>query len=147
VTQLDVLPTLASLAGVPLLGPVAGRDLTRLVAPAEGVVGVAYTDGRYRQASLLGEDGRKVIVECGERVTAGRPRRELYDLGSDPEEQRDLAPARPAEADALEERLWASLGIAGCEELSMRRAATGSEELDPETRRQLEALGYGTQER
>ena len=144
VTQLDVFPTLASLAGVPLAHPVAGRDLTQGLAVGDGVVGVAYTDRRVSQASLLDDNGLKVIVACGELLSDAQPRRQLFDLRSDPEERRDLASDRSAEAEALERRLWTKLGIAGCQELSMDRGdgRPAHEGLDPETVRRLEALGY-----
>lgn len=148
VTQLDVFPTLASLAGVPLAHPVAGRDLTRVPAAGDGVVGVAYTDHRIPQASLLDEKGLKVIVICAEPLPEGQPRRQLFDIASDPDERMDLASPRSAEAEALERRLWAKLGLAGCAELTMDRGVgrPAHEGLDPETVRRLEALGYTVDE-
>jgi arylsulfatase A-like enzyme len=145
VTQLDVLPTLAGLAGVALEGPVAGRDLTRVPTAAREVVGVAYTDDARRRASLRDEDGTKLVVDCGGGPGAAPPSRQLFDLSVDPGEREDLAAARPERARALEQRLWQALGVSGCAELRMARSSgRGAHEgLDPETVRRLEALGYG----
>jgi len=144
VTQLDLFPTLASLAGVELPRSLPGHDLTTALPGRREVVGVSYSLERFRQASLLTDQGVKLLVECGASWQGGEPRRMLFDLGRDPDEHEDLSAARADEAAALESRLWQVLGLSGCDELTMSREGgrTEGEGLDADTVRRLKALGY-----
>ena len=61
---------------------------------------------------------------------------ELYELAVDPLEERNSAPSRPGQTTTLSQRLkkfWYGLDDP---------PVTSTPELDDETRRQLEALGY-----
>jgi len=147
VSQLDLYPTLASLVGIRIDHEVDGRDLRRSMPVENNMVGVAYTDESFSQASLRCGDGRKLIVECGDRVKLGMPGVQLYDLAHDPGERNNLAPSDPDEAVRLGQQLWSLLGIEGCEAVRMNRedvARRPHEGRDDETVRQLKALGYGS---
>jgi hypothetical protein len=75
-------------------------------------------------------------------------RHELYDLAEDPGERRDLLAAgggRPADLEALVEKLDAYHELREAERRRLTGASTGDEEappLDPERREKLRALGY-----
>ena len=83
------------------------------------------------------KDGFKLVVRRGGA--------KLYDLDADPEEAKDLADEQPERRADLERELEAWLeahpgpGLGGG---SPAAAESDGEALDPETRRQLEALGY-----
>jgi len=130
----DLLPTLASLAGVDVPAGLDGVDA--LARTPDAVVAVAHTNRGRQSASLrVGDD--KLIVTC----RRGAPKtRALFDLARDPDERRDRASAEPARADALEARLWAELRRSGCADLPMRRGV--APEVGAEDRAALEALGY-----
>jgi hypothetical protein len=72
------------------------------------------------------------------RSPAGE-RYELYDLGRDPEERRDLAAQRPADLARLSARLW---DLFEEQRPIGRDAASGAADLDAPARRQLRSLGY-----
>ena len=72
------------------------------------------------------------------RSPAGE-RYELYDLGRDPEERRDLAAQRPADLARLSASLW---DLFEEQRPIGRDAASGAADLDARARRQLRSLGY-----
>ncbi len=145
VSHLDLLPTLAGLAGVPDLRPRDGRDLAAAMerrAPAGPAVAdrapvsaVALSRGRWSGAALVRPDGLKLIRACSPEAGL-----RLYDLATDPREARDLAEDRPEEAAELLAELAAALGEAPCRVVRPRQPA--AEGLSAETRAALEALGY-----
>ncbi len=147
VSQLDLMPTLASLARISVNADLDGRDLRRIGRDADPLLAVAYTSPQFRQASLR-RGKRKLIVECGPRVRSGKQAAlQLYDLESDPKESINLAAVQPDAAYFLSLDLWAALGMRGCEDLKMRLPDEPDREfegLDEAAIRQLEALGYRT---
>jgi arylsulfatase A-like enzyme len=128
VELLDVTPTLIGYLGLPPLPGEASRNLwprvrsqvLRLDRPqvleAKHVRGIL--DSGYKL--MLPEDGPPL----------------LFDLESDPGEERDIGEEHPALAEALQKRLRARFA-----ELRRRRLAA-EEDLSPEKREALEALGY-----
>ncbi len=130
----DLLPTLASLAGIEVPAGLDGIDA--LAETPASVIAVAHTN-RKQQAASIRVDDDKLIVQC----RRDEPRtRALYDLAHDPDERIDRSSAEPALADALEARLWAGLRRGGCTQLPMRRGI--APEVDADDRAALEALGY-----
>jgi len=130
----DLLPTLASLAGVEVPPGLDGVDA--LAETPASVIAVAHTNRKRQAASIrVGDD--KLIVQCRRD---GPRTRALYDLAHDPDERIDRSSAEPSLADALEARLWAGLRRGGCAELPMRRGV--APEVDAGDRAALEALGY-----
>lgn len=142
-SNLDLLPTLAWLTGLPAPQGVSGRNLFE-EGPAERplptVKSVKYK-GERELGAALHEGPWKLIVEC----SAGR--RELYDLERDPSEHDDLAEQEPERARALESDLWAAVGRKGCDDLlswaPLSRGQHESDaEIDPKKAEALKALGY-----
>jgi arylsulfatase A-like enzyme len=135
--QVDLLPTILDVVGVPAPVGLAGRSLlaaalaTSPQAEPDGTFAYLDRGGRIVEAAI--EDGRKLIRF---RVEGrGAPGIGLFDLATDPGETRDLAGS---------ERVWreyllARLDAAGA---APRGPEPANATLDPEQRRALEALGY-----
>jgi len=135
VSIVDLLPTLRSILGLPPSEQDAGIDLTALYAE---------DDERGEERALFasrttGIAWKRAVVRGRHKLILTRPGgSELYDLESDPGEQRNLAGERPALAREL---LRASDDFRA----SARRwdASRTTVEVSEEDRRRLEELGYG----
>jgi arylsulfatase A-like enzyme len=135
VSIVDLLPTLRSILGLPPSEQDAGIDLTTL-----------YTEGDERPeeraifaSRTTGIAWKRAIVRGRYKLILTRPGgSELYDLESDPGEQRNLAEQRPALAAEL-------LRSSDDFRASARRwdASRTTVEVSEEDRRRLEELGYG----
>lgn len=131
--QVDLLPTLLEAAGIEDPGTGDGRSLLTAAGRKDGRRPRAIRSylklDAHRMASVV--DGRyKLIVRWQPQASV-----ELYDLESDPTETFNLAGELPA----VEGYLHAQLAAGGEETGSL---AVKVEELEPELRRRLEALGY-----
>lgn len=135
----DVAPTVLGLAGVAIPQSVEGRDLSRWWCDATKS---APSRALFASADKSFEDDRRWI-DVKRMVRFGRWKlhvdlrddsRRLYDLRSDPGEQRDIASANAAVVRTLEDLL----------EAHERGSQTTEEIGDPsgELRARLEALGY-----
>lgn len=140
VSGADLFPTLLDYAGLRPASPIQGRSLRPAIdgaalppAPAACFVDLP---GRAEEASL--RQGRHRLVVGGPRDPERRGR--LYDVAADPDEQHDLAAREPElhrrMRDALDE-LRAQSG-----RLREQHEPIALDELDPETRAHLRALGY-----
>jgi arylsulfatase len=139
VSNLDLMPTLAALVGIETDLNLDGRNLLAAEAPDRVLISVANTEAKLRAVSILAGDS-KLVVHCGKRRD-----RELYDLSSDPGEKINRVGETSEQADALEARLWAELGLSGCADLAIATAEGGEAEtrgLAPEVIEALEELGY-----
>ncbi|MCU0233514.1 MAG: sulfatase-like hydrolase/transferase [Thermoanaerobaculales bacterium] len=136
VSQVDLVPTILDLLELepddglaatdgrsllPLLGPGAQAPERLLFAESE-VPFFAYGWARLRSA----RDGRLKLIAA--------PTAELYDLGPDPRELRNLAAERPADVRRLADAIEAWTAAAG--------AADSTLSVDAETAGMLRALGY-----
>jgi arylsulfatase A-like enzyme len=128
VSQVDLVPTVLSLLGVPAPLALDGVDLTRPIEERE-----VYTEslqGRiqfgWRRTSALYDESLKY-------VEGAMP--QLYDLAADPRETVDLANARPADVKRLERRAE-EIRESGGEFVAPRGFLTLEEQS------KLEALGY-----
>jgi arylsulfatase A-like enzyme len=143
----DVFPTVCELLGVECPEGLEGRSLVPLLAGdgADGWPRAAFSD--FLDGQRVARLGRWKLIVRGLSTT-------LFDLQADPRETEDLSAKRPV-------ALAMMLGLLGRHqgrfvptgEVGARPAADGKApvrkvhkaeetEIDPETRKQLEALGY-----
>ncbi|MDE2977323.1 MAG: sulfatase [Acidobacteriota bacterium] len=146
VQQADLLPTLIEIAGgepgpglegdslAPLLrGSTESPEFSARQVRADRLL-LSTTD-RFRRSAASLVRGRHKLIEL--RLPGQAPARQLFDWVDDPEERRDLAAERPILAGRLTRLLREQLG------LSRRGGLPAPEvELDEDTRRGLQALGY-----
>jgi choline-sulfatase len=136
--QVDVVPTILELLGLPVAAGVDGRSL----APWISGDGPAGEDRAETAAfSWLDQHGlRSAAVTTPDwRLIEDRlptPGRALYDRQADPGEHRDLTAERAVRAGYLRARLRTE------ERLRKGRLRAGESTPDSELRKQLEALGY-----
>lgn len=98
-------------------------------SPSREAAVSGFLQHRPKQRALVG-DRLKIIDFIGQHV-------EVYDLEADPREQRDLSAEQPeavTQGMVLLERYWQALGTV--------ESGDAGVEIDEETRRKLEALGY-----
>ncbi len=136
VSVADLSPTILEALGFdaqPARMPGSGRSIWSLAAGGE--------PGRERaliaEVTLYGSE-RSSVIRWPHKVVlvAATGWRRLVDLEADPEELRDLAPERSELADELEQVLRRYMEAIG------EREAVRAGDIDSETARELEALGY-----
>jgi hypothetical protein len=133
VRLVDVAPTLLALSGAEPFAEADGRDLLPLVDGDETAGREAYAE---TVATYLDHDWSPLFAlrtAAFKYIRAPRP--ELYDLGSDPGERRNLAPDRPDAVVELDAELAARLGRPPAAVVSV--AGLGAAD-----RERLHALGY-----
>jgi|SRR5688572_28389966 len=136
VELIDVMPTVLDLLGLPPYAGAMGESLVPLMDdPRAGAGGVAYAEGTVWTASqrTVVTDTHQLLYDVG----TGAVR--LYDHVADPRARHDLAAAEPDLAARLAGEVKRRI-----EEATARRthAAAPAPAIDPETRRELQALGY-----
>ncbi len=130
VSLIDVFPTLLRELGLPAAAEIQGELLP---APAHPIV--AEVDPL---PSASGEGPWRALVAGDWKLARSeRGGTRLFDLAADPREQRDRAADERARAEELEQRLGAYLAS-----LPQPAEAGPAQELDAQTQRALEALGY-----
>ena len=130
----DVMPTVLDLLGVAGPTVMQGTSLVPLLR-GEALNLLAYSETFYPRYHYGWSELQS--MRDGQYKFIAAPRRELYDLAADPGETRDLAAEQPRRADALERAV---------REFARQMAAAATPQVprsvDPETARQLQALGY-----
>ena len=142
VTSIDLLPTLAEIAGQTPAGPVSGQSFAGALLTGEAVARAhplffeakrsrEYFDephGRY--VSYAVRDGQWKLVFGADLAAAARP--ELYDLAADPGETTDLAERHPDLVERLELAYQQWRREAGNLALEPRESADGRTLLGPD---------------
>lgn len=139
VRNLDIAPTLLTLAGLPLPSTFQGQDLLPLLRGQPGEDRTHFARSLRHRVDVVGllAGPYKYI----RRYAPGQSREELYDLGADPAEQHDLAPARAAELAALRAQVERWLVDARAQRVHSV-AGEVRVELSAEQLEQLRELGY-----
>ena len=129
VRHIDILPTLARLIGQPVPEEAMGTSLEPLLDGSESDLGlVSITEGDFSTA-LIRQQWKIVYVDSTETVY-------LYNLENDPRETQDLSSVEPDVTADLMRRL--DLYLEKARDVGHQREAPAN----PETIRQLKALGY-----
>jgi choline-sulfatase len=132
VRGIDLAPTLLDLAGVPALAGAAGQSLMPLVRGGAPGPGSAYGETYFPLFYMGWAPLRSIQDDRWKFIDA--PTRELYDLSTDPQEQRNVADREPGRAAALGRALEALT--------SGHQAPASAATMDRETTEKLAALGY-----
>ena len=137
VQLVDVLPTVLELFGQPLPSHLQGRSLLPLLRgqslpPAD----VLSTWPRAHEWALEHEGFKLIRRERDDGTLV----QELYELAADPGEQHDVAGTEPERLSELEQRLLSLRELSRAYQQSLE--AGEDVQLDEETRRDLQALGY-----
>jgi arylsulfatase A-like enzyme len=140
VELVDLLPTELQVLGLPWLNGIEGLSLLGLVQGRPAMV-PGYAISEYRQL------GRAVRLGTYKLIRWRSGKTELYDLARDPGEQENVAASHPVARRACEVYLGEGLGVPGkglrLNRMPRRRRFDGGEaRIDPDLRRQLNALGY-----
>jgi arylsulfatase A-like enzyme len=135
VENIDIVPTIFDALGLPRPPDIEGRSLLPEITaaaahmPAPGRSLVVSNTALFTAVRTL--DGRKLVVPW---KLDGPDKPVAYRLAEDPHERRPLDPQLPEFAG-----LWKSLAAARASALT---SAHGEDQVDEETRRRMEALGY-----
>jgi choline-sulfatase len=141
VRLIDVAPTLLDYLQVGAPEHMQGRSLLPLIEGREDPADRPILSSYAREGRIAIQQGEwKLVVEGGSPARGGGELRELYDLATDPAEQRNVALGHAAQVDALSRQAL---------ELD-RRARDFYESLEPgpptrpdaDTTSELRALGY-----
>ncbi len=136
VRAVDVLPTALDLLGVDASEETAGVTLAPLLTGTERSLRLtAYSEAVYPRYHFGWSDLR--ALRAGDLKYIAAPRPELYDLSTDPNEETNLYSERSDQADRMHAQLTALES-----EWQKNAPAIRTEEVDPDTRALLAALGY-----
>ncbi|HEO72024.1 MAG TPA: hypothetical protein ENN80_12230, partial [Candidatus Hydrogenedentes bacterium] len=153
-SNLDIMPTLLSLAGGAMPEGLEGRNL--LDPTAQGVTAQYGISEDRRHGWLTMRDERYKLIVSGANAwtdgpqwALGGPESEavyrLFDLETDPGEERDLSGQKPEVLGAMKARLMEHcerVGIVGSGVQGRSKHEQTVVEISADTRRKLEALGY-----
>ena len=131
----DLAPTVLDAMGLPIGDTMEGASLLPAIASGQAereVFSESIAYGYEKKALRIGD--WKYIVSLPDSVD------ELYDLSADPGESTNLAEKEPRRTAAMRRRVEEIVQTFPVEE-------TAAAEISPETRRNLQALGYLTDER
>ena len=135
VRQVDLLPTALDLLGGAAPAGISGVTLTPLMTGTPELGLDAYSEAMYPLHHYGWSDLR--ALRSGRYKIIDAPRPELYDIDRDPGEQTNLYEERRA----LGDRMIAQLRSME-DRFAKTEAALPAEDVDPEARERLAALGY-----
>jgi len=134
----DVAPTILQAAGMRVPEQIQGKSLLSLIQPTKtgppDVDRSVYSENDYPNRAFDWSSLRALRV--GKYLYVEAPKRELYDLNSDPSAGQNIAESASAIADTL------SAQIETFRKGTASGSATGSIKLDPKQVAKLSALGY-----
>lgn len=139
VRTVDILPTVLDLLQMPVPESLAGVSLAPLMAGARELPNVsmeAYAEAMYPLHHYGWSELTATRSDRYKLIDAPRP--ELYDLERDPKELNNIYEERRSVADAMLRNLREQKRLMA----AAAPAAPKPEEVDPETRARLAALGY-----
>ncbi len=135
VRSIDVMPSVLAFLGLSAGPEAQGVSLWPLVQQGHHVhSNYAYCETLYPRTYMGWSELRAMRAEAWKLIVAPHP--ELYDLQHDPNETTNLIARDPAEADQLQKKIWEVSGLESKEEKVV------SMPMDPQTRQELESLGY-----
>ena len=138
VGTVDIVPTILDILGFAIPSQVQGRSLAPFVlTEADELSPAAYYSESLSPRLTHGFGELRVLYRDGFKYIHG-PRPEIFDLERDPLELHDLA----AERNELRSEMKAELETIVDAHSRPEDAATAAHEVDDDTRRRLEALGY-----
>jgi arylsulfatase A-like enzyme len=149
VSLLDIVPTVMDYLRRPeLAANCRGRSLMPLIEGEPLTDDMRVTAGRHNKKKYYRpyKETRgdvNIVVRQGHWKgiwNAEWDRMELYDLQSDPGETTDSSAENPELAQTM--RAFAQSQLAQCQAVAMEPVSGKGDDLDEETRRQLETLGY-----
>jgi arylsulfatase A-like enzyme/tetratricopeptide (TPR) repeat protein len=136
VSLADIAPTIARAAGVKVPSAMKGRDLLGRIGGTgrmDGAVGTGdlYAETEYPRVAGWSPlqaltDGRWMAIKGGASTA-------VYDLNSDPREERDVAAAQPSIAAAMAARI---------DTIRQRAATSSGRTISSDAAERLRALGY-----
>jgi arylsulfatase A-like enzyme len=135
VNLIDLMPTLASIAGIYSPSPLQGRDVSALLDGDTQVgleTSLATATSDHPGLHAIRTRDHKVIVDLDSGETW------LFDTQTDPGEEHNLASREPAIADDLRQRLLAHIAGSTAQEILEKRLAPIPDDLIE----QLRSLGY-----
>ncbi|MCX6544349.1 MAG: sulfatase-like hydrolase/transferase [Acidobacteria bacterium] len=136
VRSVDVMPTVLDLLGVPSPAGISGASLVPLMTGSVLELGLdAYSESLYPLHHYGWSDLR--ALRAGRYKVIDAPRPELYDVDQDPGEATNLYQQRRSLGDGMIAQLRAMEN-----RFQKTEAAMPAEDVDPEARARLAALGY-----
>jgi tetratricopeptide (TPR) repeat protein len=129
------MPTVLEFLNVPPGPEVQGVSLWPLVRQGTHVrSNYSYSETLFPRITMGWSELRAMRTDQWKLIVAPHP--ELYNLERDPGEAKNLIANYPADADQLQKKIWEVAG----EESRQEKVTTTP--LDPQTRQELESLGY-----
>jgi arylsulfatase A-like enzyme len=142
--QIDLLPTLLGLAGLPAPAGLPGRDLTARLIEGRGndAPPLLFSEERFGVVDKFAARAgalKLILNNDGPELWRAGAHLELYDLGQDGAEKANLAEKRPVTTTFLRQRIDAFRRV---QEAVRARTASATVPLTAEEKEQLRALGY-----
>jgi len=136
VSLVDVMPTILDLAGIQAPSQVQGKSLQPLFSKdSKGVESIAYSETFYPRFHYGWSELKSLQDERYKLILA--PELELYDLQSDPDEERNIIDSQAAEARRMVAQIESFI-----DESSRGAYELDYSHMDEESREKLAALGY-----